>query len=202
MKIPCGTCDECVFRATGVRPEPKEAWGMKMNTNCRIRNGEILMVDKSLLNGPLPPPPIPADSVAEYVQQSMKDGFRKFDEYLRTPLPSEGVPSPGGEPCKALYVNRLDLAPLPKFDRWPADRITDDTAVEARIKAAVDAERQCCANVVVLAVLAERQRCSQIADGILVATGRLRRGYAHLHPGINGYADAFEREARRIKVGA
>lgn len=49
------------------------------------------------------------------------------------------------------------------------------------------------------AVLAERARYAKIADGILVAAGRLRRGYGELHPGIENFAQSFERAAREIK---
>ena len=45
------------------------------------------------------------------------------------------------------------------------------------------------------------RRHAEIADGILVAAGRLRRGYGHLHPGIESFVEAFERAARQIRSG-
>lgn len=50
------------------------------------------------------------------------------------------------------------------FTHWPADRLADDTAVEARIKAAVLAERRRLCGQAEELVAEERERCAKIAD--------------------------------------
>ena len=40
----CGKCDYCVWRATGVMPPKREAWGFMVNTDCRMRANGIAFI--------------------------------------------------------------------------------------------------------------------------------------------------------------
>ena len=53
----CGTCDYCVFRATGAMPEPTRFGLLKVNTDCRMSKlsyGDIISFDpKDFMSEPL-----------------------------------------------------------------------------------------------------------------------------------------------------
>lgn len=43
----CGTCDMCIYRATGAKPEPRDGMGpIKFNTDCRAHGIEIVNLDE------------------------------------------------------------------------------------------------------------------------------------------------------------
>lgn len=41
----CGKCDYCVFLVSGVMPRQRQAWGFLVNTDCRMPNNAIVVLD-------------------------------------------------------------------------------------------------------------------------------------------------------------
>lgn len=61
---PCGSCDECVFRQTGVRPSPQMLMGFPTSTDCRVKGIEFM--DPNVI---------------------MSDGIRGLHESIGTEIP-------------------------------------------------------------------------------------------------------------------